>query len=112
MRTPVVVLAIALLALPSTLFAQQREPAPPTADSAAANTAPDAAPRQGAAPKSLMGMVMATLIESAEQRQAPTQRTKPTALDATRAPVQTATATTDEPDEAAPAEQVAVQTVP
>lgn len=109
---PVVVLAISMLVLPATLRAQ-REPAAPTTERAAADTTPDTTPPKAAAPRSLMGMVMATLIESAEQRQASTQQAQSAASGATGAPVQAAAAVTEPADEAAPAEQqVAVQTVP
>ena len=113
---PVVVLAISMLVLPATLRAQ-REPAAPTTDRAAADTTPDTTPPKVAAPRSLMGMVMATLIESAEQRQASTQastqQAQSAASGATGEPVQAAAAVTEPADEAAPAEQqVAVQTVP
>lgn len=74
MRRYVAVLTIALLSAPSVLLAQQREPAseavPDNADSAALQDAAVETPqsmREGHAPRSLMGMVMGALIESAEQ---------------------------------------------
>jgi len=114
MRRSVVVLAIAMLALPSTLPAQQREEASAaTSDSRATDrraSASEPAARKSAAPRSLMGMVMATLIDSAQQseRQGAAQPHK-TAAPAASAPAPTTgTATANAPA----AEQVAVQAVP
>ncbi|MFC5576854.1 hypothetical protein ACFPOA_02355 [Lysobacter niabensis] len=112
MRRPVVVLAIAIamLALPSTPRAQQREEASATtiANRATDGSASDPAARKS--PKSLMGMMMATLIDSAQRSESTQQSERqpaaqPPAASAARTPTPTTdTATADA--------QVAVQTVP
>lgn len=117
MRTPVVVLVIAMLALPAAPLAQQREPESPAVGGAAAtDTASEPAARKPAARRSLMGMVMATLIESAEQsgRQASTPPPKPAASVA-HVPVPADPAAIDgaaADDQATASAQVAVQAVP
>jgi hypothetical protein len=106
MRTPAVVLAIAMLALPSTPLAQQREATPAAATDDRATPASDPASRQAAAPRSLMGTVMTILIESAERsgRQA-AERAK-------AGPADSRPSVDPEASDEAAAERVAVQAVP
>lgn len=111
MRTPMVVLAILMLGLPCTPLAQQWEtvPAARAGERAATGNEGDASgpvARESAPPRSLMGMAMAILIESAERSgRQPKEPVKP-AED--RAPVPADPAG----NQGAAAEQVAVQTVP
>lgn len=114
MRRSMLVLAFAALAVPSMLCAQQTQR---DSASAALDTAPSAAPmqvtRNANPPRSLMGMVMAVLIQSAEQQSA-AQRDP-----ATRPPSDRNTGAEPRPDAAQPpeqasraSEQVAVQAEP
>lgn len=111
MRTPVVVLAILMLGPPSTLLAQQREPAPAARVDEHATAGSDGMASgqvaRHAAPRSLMGTAMAVLIESAER--SARQAAKPAkAAEDTRTPAPSGPAKIDQ---AAPG-QVVVQTTP
>lgn len=111
-RRLMLVLALAALTMPSILFAQQTER---DSASAALDTAPSAptmqGPRNTNTPRSLMGMVMAVLIESAEQQSA--AKHDPARQSDRNTDTELQPDATDPPAQASRApEQVAVQSEP
>lgn len=113
MRRLMLVLALAALTMPSILSAQQteRDSASAALDTASSSAPTMQGPRNADTPRSLMGMVMAVLIDSAEQQSAakhdPARQSDPNTgtelqSDATAPPTQASRAR----------EQVAVQSEP